>query len=168
MTHFFYSFITLIIALFFFILGFIAMLIPWSSGISNMIVSFIVNQSLILFLFGLGFAVIGAALALHIILSSRRRYVTLHLGKLTFSISEKLIGDYLSAYWKELFPHKEIPYRVVLKKHSVEITADLPFAPLEVQKDLLEKIEKDLGDLFRDVLGYREDLNLEISFQPKP
>lgn len=147
------------------ILGIIAMLFPLISGIKAQVISFLVENSLPLFLFGLGSTLIGAALAIHIILTSRRRYVTIRSGKKTISISEAVMQDYLSSYWKEIVPDREVPFRIQLKSHKIRILVDLPYFPKEEQKSLLEKIERDLNDLFRGIFGYQEALELEVSFQ---
>lgn len=147
------------------ILGIIAMLLPLFSGIKAQFIAFLVENSLPLFLFGLGSTLIGAALAIHIILNSRRRYVTIRSGKKTISVSEAVMQDYLSSYWKEVVPNRDVPFRVQLKNHKIRILADLPYFPKDEQKSLLEKIERDLNDLFRGILGYQDELEMEISFQ---
>ena len=52
-----------------------------------------------------------------------------------------------------------------MKKDSIKIIADLPAVPYDEQKYLLERMEKDVQDLFRDTLGYREEIELAVSFQ---
>lgn len=133
-----------------------------------MILSFLAGNSLLLLLFGLAFLVIGAALALHILLSSRVKYVTLRSGQNAVLISKEVLESYLASYWKELFPNREIPCRLVIKKRKIEVIADLPYMPLEEQKVVLEKIDSDLNGLFRDILGYRDELDLSVSFQNEP
>lgn len=129
-----------------------------------MVLSFILQNSLLLFLFGLGVFIIGTALVIQIILSARTHYIVIRSGKNGVHIGEDVIESYLNSYWKELFPGREIPTRLLIKKRKIKVFADLPFIPEEDQKSLLEKVEEDLSKLFRDILGYPNELDLLISF----
>lgn len=165
MNHFLYALITLIISLFFILLGVICVLIPWSDSIQSSVIQFLQHNMLPLFLFGVSVIVIGVALASSILFSSRKRYYRIQSTAHPITLSETVIRDYLYTYWKKLFPQHEIPCHVIMKKKKIQVIADLPFIPILEQKSLLEKIEKDLVDMFRDILGYREELDISISFE---
>ncbi|KAF3362098.1 Uncharacterized protein PHSC3_001409 [Chlamydiales bacterium STE3] len=165
MFNFIYSFITFIIALFLTALGFLAILTSLFEHIRTTFSMFVLNNALFLFLFGLCLFVSGLAFACYILLSCKRKYVIIHSGSREVSISETLIREYLKIYWKQIFPSQEIPVRLLLNKNKIKIAANLPSTPYEEQKNLLQRIEKDISDLFRDILGYREDIELAISFE---
>lgn len=168
MSHILYSLITVIISLFFILLGIISLLIPWSEQIRSSIILFIADNTLALLLFGFCSVIIGAGLISTIVLNSQRRYYRIQSGSHPITLSESVVQDYLTVYWQRLFPQKEIPCRLVIKKKKIQVIADLPYVPILEQKSLLEKIEKDLLDTFRDVLGYREELDVSISFAQEP
>jgi hypothetical protein len=154
----------MIIAAFFILLGIISMLIPWSFQIRTSIVHFISENPIALFFFGFSTVLIGAALISTIVFNAQRRYYHIQSGSHPITLSETVVYDYLDSYWKSLFPAQETPCRVLIKKKKIQVTADLPFVPILEQKNLLEKIERDLLEMFRDILGYREDLDVSISF----
>jgi hypothetical protein len=167
MRHFFYSLISFIVALFFILLGIVGILLPWAPGVKSSIVNFIQEDGLFIFLFGLGLTIIGAAIATYIILSTRKRYYEIRSGDNLTTIDESLFQDYLNTYWKQLFPKFEIPNRVILKKNLIHVSADLPYIPDSQQKVLIERIEKDLNDIFNRILGRRHEYVISISFQPE-
>lgn len=143
------------------------MLIPWADQIRYSVIHFISENPIALFFFGLSIALIGIALIATIVFNSQRRYYHIQSGSHPITLSETVVSDYLNSYWKKLFPNQETPCRVLIRKKKIQVTADLPFVPILEQKSLLEKIEKDLLSTFRDVLGYREELDVSISFAPE-
>lgn len=167
MTHFFYSLISLIISLFFILLGVIGLLFPWFPSMRETLVHFIMENSLMMFLFGIALTVSGVAMISHLIYTSRRHSYEIRSGRQIYRIEQSLIEDYLNTYWKQLFPKIEIPNHVSIQKNKIHITADLPYIPIEQQKSLLERIEHDLSDIFTRVLGYRDEYIISISFQSK-
>lgn len=167
MNHLFYSLITLLVALFFIVLGALAMMLQWSTHVSSSVIDFILNNTTTLFLFGFVAVVIGVALTINIAQSAFTHYYRIRSTDNPVILSDALIYDYLNSYWKELLPYAEVPCRILLKKHRIQIVADLPYFPVKEQKELLKRIEQDLLDLFRGVLGFRDELDLSISFKKK-
>lgn len=167
MRHFLYSLISFFVGLFFILLGVIGILLPWSPTVRSLFIRFIQEGSLLIFLFGLGFLIIGTAIAVYVIFSSRKRYYEIRSGENLTMIDEALFQEYLNTYWKQLFPKYDIPNRVTLKKNKIQVTADLPSIPDSQQKALIERIERDLNDIFTRILGYTDDYVISISFQPE-
>lgn len=167
MSNFFYSLISLLTAIFFILLGIASVMLPWSPFVRTELVQFILGDSITIFLFGFAFIIIGLAIAINIILSSRRKYFHLHSGPKSIWIDETIIQDYLITYWKQLFPQSEVPSKLTLKKNKIHLIADLPYIPLDQQKDVLERIKNDLSELFGTFFGYQEPFYLSASFQPK-
>lgn len=168
MRHFFYSLISFIVGLFFILLGVVGILVPWSPEVRSHLVRFIQEDSVFIFLFGLGLLIIGLAIATFVILSTRKRYYEIRSGENLVKIDEALFQDYLNIYWKQLFPKYEIPNRVALKKNKIYVTADLPYIPDSQQKALIERIERDLNDIFTRIIGYSHEYVISISFQEAP
>lgn len=164
MSHFLYSLISFIVAIFFLLLGIVGIIIPWSSAVRAHFVQFILEDSLFIFLFGLGFVIIGAAIAINVILNAKKKYYEIHTGNNAAIVDESLFQDYLNTYWRQLFPKHEVPNQITLKKNKIHVAADLPYIPISEQKALLERIEKDLNDIFSRIFGYRNEFVITISF----
>jgi len=146
-------------------LGLVAVLLPWSPLVRADIIQFILEDSIAIFLFGFVFIVVGLAIVISILLSTRRSYYRLKGGVQSVLIDEHVIQDYLDTYWKELFPKTTIPNRLQIKKNKIYLSADLPYIPQEEQKVVLERIRNDLTDIFSSFLGYQEPFHLAASFQ---
>lgn len=155
-----------VLALFFTILGLMGMILPWSEAVRSEVVTFILNNNLLLSLFGFFFFIMGVGLFFQIAYGFKRKYTTISQGESKVDISEEVFHDYLSIYFNELFPYTEIPCQISLKKRKARVTADLPYVPQDEQKAMLKKIETDLSDIFRELIGYRQALLLSISFAP--
>jgi hypothetical protein len=162
-----YFFINFLIALFFIILGIIGIILPWSAGARTQAIEFILTNSISLSLFGFTFLVAGLASLFQIVQGSKKQYFTLTREGLKADVSENVIKFYLVNYFQEIFPYTEVPCQIDLKKSRLDIMADLPYVHKQEQKELLKKIEADLSELFREVIGYQKDLRINISFQPE-
>lgn len=162
--HYLYSFLNLILALFFILFGSITLLLPWSHTIQHHVIHFITENAWPLNLFGLGFILIGVAILAYTLLTKKKQYFSIKLGQNQATISDKVIDDYLKTYFAKQFPSQEIPYRFTLGKNTFHLVADLPFVPPEDQNKLLDKIENDLQKLFYDFIGYHKQLKFSFSF----
>lgn len=154
----------IIFALFFILLGFMGMILPWSTYVRTEVIDFLLSNSLLVFIFGFSLFVVGIGALAQMLHSMKRSYTTFKEGNTRVDISEEVVRDYLLTYFHDLFPHTEIPCQIQFKKKKVQIIADLPFVAQDNQKELLKKIESDLSGIFRDILGYRNDLLVSISF----
>lgn len=153
-----------IFALFFLLLGIIGIILPWSPVVRTEVVDFLLSNTVILMLFGFSFFVIGIGALFQVLHGMKRSYTTFKEGHTRVDVSEEVIQDYLLTYFHDLFPYTEVPCQILFNKKKIQIIADLPFVAHAKQKELLKKIESDLSDLFRDILGYRHDLYVSISF----
>lgn len=158
----------IILAAFFVLLGLISLIFPWSASIRTQVVGFLLSNSLILTLIGLSFLMIGLGVILQMLNGLKRRYVVLKEKGPKTEISEEVFEDYIKLYFNELFPKTNVPLRVQLKKKKAKVIADLPYIHEEEQEPLLNRIEDDLTDIFRELIGWRHDLLLAISFAPRP
>lgn len=163
MTRFIYSLISFLIALFFVLLGIIGALITWSSTVRE-IVSVIFDHSIAITLFSFMLILIGVAVAAQIIFASRATHYRFTVRNQLVKVDESVIQTYLNKYWQELFQGQEIPCHVTLKGNKIHVTADIPYIEQEQQEVLLTKIQQELGDLFGNLLGYRQEFYLAINF----
>lgn len=168
MGHFFYSLITFIIALFFTMVGVVAVMIPWSTPVRDSLVQFILEDALAISLFGFAFIVIGLAIASYILIGTKRRYYHIKSKGGATVVDEAVIQQYLDTYWKQLFPKHEIPCRLTLKNNKIHVSVDFPYLPAADQRPLLERVKNDLNKTFTKILGYQEEFYLSASFEPAP
>lgn len=141
------------------------MIIPWSASIRESVVDFIVTNALVFSLISFVGVAIGVAIATTLVLSTKHKTYRVRGGNKGVLVDEVLIQQYLDTYWEKIFPKKEIPNRLYLKNNKIHVQADLPFVPLEDQRDLLKQFDQDLTEMFDKVLGYEQDFLLSISFQ---
>lgn len=167
MKNFFYSLISLIIALFFILIGVIGIMIPWSEITRTTLIQFINEDALAISLFGFAFIIIGVAIVVNILLSTQRHYYHIRANDTSIAVDEAIIEQYLAAYWSQLFPGRDVPCRLSLKDNKIHIAADLPYMPVSEHKKLLERIKEDLRNTFADTLGYRDEFNISVSFANK-
>lgn len=161
-----YSLSSLLIALFFVLLGVVSVMLPWFPMVRNELIRFILEDSLLIFFFGFAFIVIGAAIIANIVLNAKRHYYHVRSGPKSIAIDETIIQQYLDSYWKQLFPQVHVPNKLTLKNNKIYLIADLPYIPQEQQQDVLERIKNDLADIFTTTFGYKEQFYLTASFQP--
>lgn len=162
-----YSLITIIVALFFILLGIIGLILPWSAAIRTDLIQFILENTLAISLFGFGFVIIGSILVVNLMQNLKRRYYYLRSQNQEVVIDETLIQQYLNSYMKDLFPHHDVPARLSIKKNKIKITADLPYASIEQQELFTHRMRHDLGEIFKNILGYSNEFILLVSFPKK-
>lgn len=165
LSRFFYLSASFVIGTFFFLMGLLCILLPWFPYLQQISIHFILENSLILSLFGLGFTLTGFSMAAYAILKTGRKYVEIRTGDLAVILDENVIKQYLETYWQTHFPQAKVSYNINFKKHSLQIIADLPSLSLSDQKAFLEEVKQDFNDLFSRVLGYPYDVYFITSFK---
>jgi hypothetical protein len=168
MSNLLYSLSSFLISIFFILLGVVCLLIMGSPGIRADIIQFILEDSVMIALFGFFLTLIGLAIFVNIILNMKPRFYRLKCNKNPLFISEGVFQEYLNAYWKELFPAQNIASHVQLRKNKIQIHAELPYVPEDQQEKLLKRVENDLSSLFNRTFGYSKDYFLSISFESTP
>lgn len=162
------SLLSLLIAVFFLLLGVICLAIPWISAIRTQIIVFILNNNIALLLFGMIFTSIGTGIISYILIASKHRYYLVRGGTHAAKVDEMLIQQYLDRYLAELFPGCDVPSTLSLQKNKIHINVNLPHLPPEEQKPLLERLEIELAELFSKILGYDQEFMLSACFRDKP
>lgn len=157
--------ISFILGAFFLLVGCYGILISLSSFLQAQLIDLIIDQTLILSLFGLGLALIGLSILIYAIFQSKRRYYDIRAGQALVTVDESLIQQYLQNYWHEQFPRHSVPSRLKIKKKAIHILADLPSLPQEEQKAFLDRVQKDFAAIFGHLLGYPHEVYLTASFQ---
>ena len=162
------SFARFLVALLFMMLGLVGLLIPLSPTIRTNFVTFILENSTTLFLFSLSAFLIGLAMIVYSIVGNKREHFSLRIDNVDAQVNFAVIQSYLENYWKELFPKSAVHHRLTIKKKAILINAELPYVPRSDQKQFLERIKKDLAEIFFSTMGYPHHLELSASFQSDP
>jgi hypothetical protein len=144
-----------------------AILLPWSPAIRTELVSFLLENSLAISLFGFCFLTIGLSLTINLFLNAKRKTYYFKLDENTYIVNESIIRHYLQDYFLQRFPSHPIPSRFVIKKNKIKIAADLPFIAKEDQSLLTSTIKQDLHQIFNKVLGYPHECLLTLTFPKK-
>lgn len=165
MLQFFYSLISFIVSLFFILFGIICMMVPWDPSIRTIVLLFILENSITIVLFGFGFFLIGVSVITYLLQSFRKRTYYVRTDARAICIEEGVIQSYIQSFWKNAYPSHEIPHRFTIRKNKLYLFADLPYSPPLQQKDIVERIQNELGALLRTTVGYHHDLHLSLSFQ---
>lgn len=157
-----------IAALFFLLLGILALLLPWSNSVVEITLSSMREYRWIFTLFGASLVLVGIALIGQIYLASQKKYLTIKTGDNPVFASDSVVRDSLHAYWENLFPEQEIPCRVDIKKNRIFLYVDLPYYPQDKRADFLKKVERELSILLKELFAYTKSLHLKISFDREP
>ena len=160
----FYSLINLIVGLFFVLLGLIGLLALWLENVREILIRLIQENAIFVTIFSLGLFLIGIAIVVQVILSTRHQHYKIVGGRHLASVDEHVLQGYLDVYWKQLFPKKGVPNQAQWKNNRIFISAELPYFPSEEQKSLLTKIDTDIGRMLENAFGYKKEFSLQISF----
>ena len=163
--HFFYTLSVFVIGLFFILLSIGVFLIQAFESLKIDALNFLLQDNLFLPIFGFIVLLIGVAIVFYAYDSLKKRYHLVQSSKGDYCLEEKVFKDSVNAYWKNVFPDKEIQTLIVLNKKDLKIVANLPFVSLDQQKDFLSKIDKDLKDILHNQIGYYKPYTLSISFE---
>lgn len=159
-----YSFFNVLIAVFFLLSGIIFVLIPWVPAIRTRIVMFLLENPIALSLLGISFVIVGCGFIVNVVLVAQHRYYKIRGGASSALVDEHVIQQYVDAYWTRLFPNCEISNAVAIRNNRIHLTASFPHIPLSQQKNLLQRIERDLTQTFSKTLGYEKEFYLSASF----
>jgi|GEM_PF-4023690 len=164
MRHFLSCSCSLLLALFFVLLGLFAMLLPWFEKVRMLAIRMIQNESGVLALFGFAFFLMGVAFIGHAVANAGKKSFVIKLKEQKVTVNESLVRNYLREYWQEAYPHHEIPFRILFKRHRLFVQADFPSLSDEEQRTTLQKVERDLEEILHGVIGYRGDVDVSIQF----
>lgn len=156
-----------IIGSFFIIFGVFSLILPWSSYFQEATTQFFLKNTLIFSLFGLGFVLMGLSLIIYTSLQTRHHFIEIRTGDFSVNLDENVIKQYLETYWQEQFPKSHIPFDLTFKKKFIQIVANLPPLQPSDQDQFLEKVKRDLNEMFSQFIGYPNEVHLIASFQEK-
>lgn len=160
----FFSALNLLIAVFFLLLGTIALVLPWDIDFRLTLFDFLSSHTFTMLLMAAAFYAI-AILIFKTVFGHRRRYYSVRTGAQSIAVDPLVIKQTLQPYWKGLFGSKEVTSQVDIKHNKIYITAHLPNCPFDQQRDLFKKIETDIVERLKKTLDYRDELHLTVSFE---
>jgi len=119
------------------------------------IASLFLEKSNLFTLLGSVFLVIGFLLLIGFYSMQRGKYLRVEMKDRKMQVDIGVVKDYVASYWKTLYPDQDTHTEVwIYPDQKIELSFQIPNLPFEEQQVVLEKIEKDLGDLLAKKLGY--------------
>lgn len=118
---------------------------------------FLEKSALFTFL-GVMLLIIGLLLLLGFYSMQRGRYLSVEMKDRKTQIEIRLVKEYVEKYWKNTFPDQDVHTEVLIyPNQKIELSLQIPNLSFEEQQAVLEKVEKELGDLFAKKLGYNRE-----------
>jgi len=105
------------------------------------------------------------ALTLAFFIHERKTYYTVRSGENPVIVHDAVIQHYVEDYWKKRFPQHPIPQTSILSNSTISIKASFPYVPKDRQQLFLKMSEKDLSNIFKEMLGYQATFFLSASFK---
>lgn len=113
----------------------------------------------------IGYLIIGCGALLLIGFYAMHRgvYYQVSMGRKEALIDPTVIREYVSIYWKQVFPEDDLSVQVGLsKRQKIEMFVEFPPISDEKQLAILEKAEKDLGMLLKKHLRYDKEFLVSV------
>ena len=161
----FLSSLSLLFILFLALTGVILLLLANSSEFKGLFLALVHESSSLFTLSGSLLIVLSVCLAMSLSGLTSKKYLEIKMGKNRISIDEHLVEQLLQGFWQSLYPEKDIPQQVLVKKNKIEVIVALPATAEEKQQNLLAKIETHISHLFEDKLGYTDEFILLVNFE---
>lgn len=159
-----FSAVHLFVVLFILAVGIFFLLLPSSLAFRLALEQLLVNDTPMLAKIGAGITVFGITLLVFFYIFNRKNYLTLKMSGSKTLIDEAIIRDYLSQYWKEVFPHQDIYSEVVFHfPQKLEIIAQLPKMEEQEKGQLLSRVQNELSVLLARKLGYEKEFFLTLT-----
>jgi hypothetical protein len=118
------------------------------------------TNSQLFFLMGWSALFLGLLLLIGFYAMHRHTYYRVAMSS---RVELPLIRELIDRHWKMLFSEEGKVREVILyPNQKIEVIAELPNVPLSAQEDVLGKIEKELGTLLANHLGYEREFLLTV------
>lgn len=166
-THILLVAFSILFAFFFVAMGVLLFMIPFSAGFRQSVLDFVQGSTLLLCLSGMSLASIGGSVLYWLLRSHRRNYYHVETSGVTVDVDQEVFAQLLEQYWLRAFPTEKILSHLEVCENKVKVVADMPFVPYEDQKDVIRKVEEEVAALFAEMVGYKNEISLSVSF-PSP
>ncbi len=158
-------FLTFCFGLFLLLLGFIHLILPYSTAFQNLLNTWMLGKQYLWLIFGGFLALMGCIMMISAYRRLKMRSIQIKLDSNVVSIDAKIVQQYLDDYFKREFPNQIVDYQLKIKKQAMEILVSLPAVSFEDQKIIIEKIKQDLSHLFSQILGYPHHIQMLFTFR---
>lgn len=149
----------LILLLLLLLLGVFFVALPLSPSFREHAIAFIQGSNTTLTTTGILIIFVAILMLLASYSTTKGAFMRVEMGeKGSYTIDERILNKLLKEYFKALFDHFEVFGE--FHDNQIYITLEMPAMPFIEQKPLLEKIEKELADLFEEQLNYSSPFSL--------
>ena len=140
------------------ILGAVLIILPFLPYAKSVFLDFFIQNPGFFSLIGYFTLAFGVLLFIAFYAVNRGQYYQVKMKGQKLSVDIDLIQNYATIYWKNLFPEHSIETEVLLHSdQKIELIAQMPEISFQKQQKLLKDIEKELGILLAEKLGYEQD-----------
>ncbi len=154
--------IRLLWAIFLFALGVLLLFLPTHPDWLEKSVTYIQNSPSWVYLLGLILLILGSTLFVRLVTNRKNRSLSFRSSRYTIEVEEKIILEQFNRALKPLPLGAAIKTRVELRRGIIHLFATLPNENNQV--DLIQSIEMEVSKTLFELLGYNNELNLELSF----
>lgn len=138
--------------------GVLFLALPYADYFRIQLINLLIRPSNICFIIGGLFLGFGTLLFILLFSMNRRRYFQLEMKGAKVEVEEKVIRDFVSTYFKALFPGSNPVSGIAIKgKSMIELIISLP---QEKEEGFFEQVEEELGGILARRLGYQNRFSL--------
>lgn len=108
---------------------------------------------------GSGLLGLGVILLIGFYFMNRHSYYQIELkhNKHAAAADVEILRKLIAIYWKQSFPEKNLSSDVVVHGKKIEVIVEVPPMSLDEQEELIEKVEKEIGELLEKQVGYERE-----------
>ncbi len=144
-------------------MGVVIVGLQYAPLLRHRLAAFFASPSVNFSLFGGILALFGVLLLIAFSWMHRGTYYTVAMGQDSVDVDPAVIKGYASDYLKTLFPDRDLPLEVIVKRRQkIELHVQLPSLEMEEQEVVLEQIERELSLLFEKHLGYFKKFSFHV------
>jgi hypothetical protein len=158
-----FSAVHLIFVLILLTAGLFLLLSSFSYNLNRIAINALLNYPSIFINLGSFLIAMSALLIIGFYNTYKGRYIKIDAGSDPIFINEKILENYLSSYWKGVFPSEEKePLAFLDRKGMLEIVLSYPKTDLEMSF-LTKKLEKEIKEILIEKFGYKKSFILTFS-----
>ena len=130
--------------------------LPFAPHMRFHLASLLSERDDLFLILGSGFLGLGVILLIGFYFMNRHSYYQLEMKhKHIAAVEVDLLRKLIAIYWKKAFPEKDLSTDVLLHQgKKIEVVVEVPSMSIDEQQQLLEKVEKEIGELLEGQVGY--------------
>jgi len=122
------------------------------------------SQTPFFLILGGGLLLFAVALFISFSRMHHKHYYRVSMNGHEMEVDDAVLKGIIEQYWKRIFPDQHVATDLILhpKKQKIEIVVEIPGLPFEDHEALLQRVEKELGEILTQQLGYKKEFFVSI------